>query len=249
MIIKNGSILITDVHYHKNFRDKYFIEFLDLIEKNLPTQIILMGDIFDLLFGGVEYTENQNRDIITRLNLIGNKIEIIYLEGNHDFNLKSLFPNLKIIPIEQQPCKFIFNNDYNIDEVFEKKIDIYLAHGDWNINGMFKYYRKIISNSKVLKILNYIDIIIDNMIIKNIELRQTKKNKCFKIKDFVYLINHRLQLLNLSNGMFLEGHFHQGNSFDFKELKYINLKSFACSKSYFIVKSKGHSLYLEEKSL
>ncbi len=240
MELLENAILIADVHYHKDFRESDFLKFLNIIEANTPSQIIFLGDIFDILFGEIKYTENKNRDIIFRLNQIGKKVQILYFEGNHDFNLKSLFHNIKIIDNYHQPFQLNFKNE-----------KIFLAHGDWGSCCSFKYsiYRKIINSSKILKFLNFFDMKIGNKIIKSLEISQIKKNKCYKIANFKDLIISKFKFLNLKNGIFLEGHYHQGESFDFEKFKYINLESFACSQSYFIVKSKGNSLYLAKKRL
>ncbi|EAH5875068.1 UDP-2,3-diacylglucosamine diphosphatase, partial [Campylobacter coli] len=46
-----------------------------------------MGDIFDLLIGEISATHEFAKPYIKLLEELALKMEIIYLEGNHDFNL------------------------------------------------------------------------------------------------------------------------------------------------------------------
>ena len=96
IILKEGAFVVSDAHY-SHLRPQ-LLDFLKAIHsKNLqPTQLIFMGDMFDTLFGGIPYTQIINKEAITLLNEISLEIELIYLEGNHDFNLKNIFPHAKI---------------------------------------------------------------------------------------------------------------------------------------------------------
>ena len=82
--IKEGAFVIADAHY-SHLRPKLLFLIKDIHSKKLEaTQLILMGDIFDALFGDVEYTLNVNAQMIKLINEISEFIEVIYLEGNHD---------------------------------------------------------------------------------------------------------------------------------------------------------------------
>lgn len=234
--LKNGAILISDVHYDLEYRKDNFEIFLSKIEKILPPQLLLLGDIFDLLFGGIKYTEKKNRDMILRLDNLGKKIEIIYFEGNHDFNLINIFSNIVIIPISKQP----FQMNY-----LDKKI--LFSHGDYSVKGIYFFYRRFIQNRLFIKMVNFIDSIIGNIIIKTIEQIQESKQKCYKIESFEKIIINRLK--NINSDFFIDGHYHQGITFSIKDISYINLSSFACNQSSFIVKSKQNSISLENISL
>jgi len=63
---------------------------IDSGELSTP-QLFLMGDNFDILFGGNEYVKrisDKTQETIDILNTISHKIDIYYFEGNHDFLLK-----------------------------------------------------------------------------------------------------------------------------------------------------------------
>ena len=62
-------------------------------------QLILMGDIFDLLIYEIKATHSFAKPYIKILEDISDKTEVLYLEGNHDFNLANFFFFLLIVKI------------------------------------------------------------------------------------------------------------------------------------------------------
>ncbi len=225
--LKEGAILISDIHFNQNRKE--FEEFLNLIEIKKPPQLLLLGDIFDLLVGQIDYTLKINKNIIEKLNKLSYEMEIIYFEGNHDFNLKEIFKNIKIISLKNQPTLFKF-----------KKFKLIFSHGDINIGFNYKVFSKIIRNRYILVVLNFVNgKLLKDKISKNIFNWLEKKSICKKFFNFEQFIFKRLSSFeNLSNIDFLvEAHFHQGIEFKYKNLVYINMPSFACEKSFFIIKS------------
>jgi UDP-2,3-diacylglucosamine hydrolase len=220
--IKQDSIFVSDSHY--NQKNKQFLFFLKQIEnkKIKTTQLFLMGDMIDFISGESRYFIKQNSAVIKLLNKLSNEIEIIYLEGNHDYNLKNLFPSIRVIKRENQPLYAKLNN---------KTVSI--SHGDNFINWKYDLYCKIIRNSIFLRFMNFIDI--NFFISKKIENALLKKNICHKIKDFNKLVEKRLE--NYSTDIVIEGHYHQGETFYIKEKKYINIPSLCCQEKYVIIKN------------
>ena len=94
--IKEGAIFVADSHF--NQKNIEFLQFLNKLEKEeiKTSQLFLMGDIIDFISSECKYFIKQNHEIIDILNNLSKKIEIIYLEGNHDYNLQELFSNIKI---------------------------------------------------------------------------------------------------------------------------------------------------------
>ncbi len=224
--LKDGAIFVADAHYQKGIREEFYHFLIDLNSDKLKTkQLILMGDMFDLLVGNVIYTIKQNRSIIELLNHLSNKISIIYLEGNHDFNLKEIFPNINIIPIEQQPI---------IIKYHTKKLA--LAHGDKFENATYKFYQKIIRDKIVLKFLNNLDEMLDYKISKEILKSQKDKKLCKKLNNFHLKAKQKLKFYDITHNRFdliCEGHYHIDESFAFEKTEYKIFSSFACDKSYF----------------
>jgi len=232
--ILEGAFIVSDAHYsHKR---PELLEFLkDIHSKKLrPSQLILMGDIFDALFGGVSYTQKTNLEAIKLLNEISLEIEVVYLEGNHDFNLKSIFPNIKLFSISQQPvtCRYV-----------DKKI--LLAHGDMKSGIAYRIYTALIRNRVLLYLLSLLDFILVHYILKRLDKYLSQKDDCKKMRGFEAFISKRLED-KYSCDYFIEGHFHQNSIIEFKDFIYINLGVFACNQRYFIVKSFKERELLQE---
>lgn len=223
--IKEGAFIVSDAHYSQ-IRPQ-FLDFLkDIDSKKLkPTQIILMGDIFDALFGEIPYTHKTNQEAINLLNKLSQKIEIIYLEGNHDFNLKNIFPNIRVYSLDVQPILCKYNG---------KKI--MLAHGDFATDIKYNVYTKIIRNTFVLRALKLVDSILSHSILNKLEEYLSKKNDCKEFEHFKEFISKRIEN-KYDVDYFIEGHYHQNKSINFEKLTYINLGAFACNQRFFIVKS------------
>lgn len=228
--IKEGAFLISDAHYsHKRPELLNFLK--DIQNKKLnPTQLILMGDIFDLLFNGVDRTIKKNQELVKILNDISEEIELIYLEGNHDFNLKNIFKKANVFKISQQPVECSING---------KKA--YLAHGDFSAPLGYKIYTSIIRNSIVLFVLNIINAVFNNIILNKLDLYLDKKDDCKEIKNFEEIIKKRLED-NFECEYFIEGHFHQNKHFKLKNFYYFNLGAFACNQRFFIVRFANKEL-------
>lgn len=233
--IKEGAFLLSDVHY--SHQRPHFLDFLQAIKKKQlqPSQLILMGDIFDALFGGIAKSYEPNQEAITLLNELSLEIEVLYLEGNHDFNLAKIFPHAMVVPLQKQPMACRYE---------EKKI--LLAHGDFASGIGYKIYTKLIRNSIVLGILNCINFLGNNVILKKLDAYLCKKDDCKEIENFEQIVRKRLENI-MACDYFIEGHFHQNRRFFLKDFTYSNLGAFACNQRYFVVKSSQEVELLEEK--
>ena len=233
--IKEGAFLVSDAHFSES--RPQLLDFLKSIQTNelQPTQLIFMGDIFDALFGEVPRTHFVNQEIIEIINNISLKIEVIYLEGNHDFNLNKVFPNSKVFSIQKQPL---------LCEYEGKKV--YLAHGDFVGTDLYKIYTALIRSHIVLFMLNIINKVFNNIILNKLDDYLSKKDDCTNINNFESIIKNRLD--NRFNcEYFIEGHFHQNKFIKFDKFNYFNLAAFACNQRYFIVKSANEELFVEKQ--
>lgn len=233
--IKEGAIVVADAHYsHKR---PHLLEFLKdiYLKKIFSSQLILMGDIFDALFGEIPQTHIINQEAISLINEISLDTEVIYLEGNHDFNLTTIFPKAKVFPISSQPVECQMDG---------KKV--LLSHGDIESDLGYKIYTTVIRSSCVLYLLRAIDSLSNHYILKKLDLYLGKKNDC---KEFVGLEKFMAKRLEgkYSCDYFVEGHFHQNKTVRLKDFFYINLGAFACNQRYFIVKFKDGMPFLQEK--
>jgi len=234
--LKEGAVIISDAHF--SHQRPELLRLIKKIEsKKLQTpQLILMGDVFDALFGQVPHTHKINSQMISLLNALSKDIELIYLEGNHDFNLIKLFPKAKVCSLAMQPLICTYKN---------KKIA--LAHGDFDVSTGYLRYTKIIRNPFILLILSFIDKIGNHFILKRLDTHLAKKDDCKEFLGFKKFIQNRT-LEEYNCDYFIEGHYHQNNLYHFSKYTYINLAAFACNQRYFIVKSsKDKELLIEEK--
>ena len=219
--IQNGAIFVADSHYNQKNRE--FLTFLEKLENKeiVTTQLFLMGDMIDFISGESRYFIKQNIAVINLLNKLSQSIEIIYLEGNHDYNLKTIFPNINVIKRENQPLLAKFE---------EKSVSI--SHGDNFINWKYDLYCKFIRNTIFLKFMNFIDV--NFFISKKIEDALVKKNICHKMKNFEEIVSKRVK--NYNSDIIIEGHYHQGDIYNFDNKKYINIPSLCCQKKYLVIK-------------
>jgi UDP-2,3-diacylglucosamine hydrolase len=234
--LKAGAILVADSHYAP-WRTE-FIDFLRVLENGelYTTQLILMGDNCDLLFGPISETVQLNQEIVTLLNRVSKHIEIIYLEGNHDFRLVSLFPNITVIARNQQPLMMNYGSQI-----------IALLHGDVGGSVGYEVYTALIRNRPILYALNCINSFLGGAIIKWLSGDMQRKNHCKKIENFE-LIAHRHHQSNWIDecDIVIEGHYHQNKSFDYDSYRYINLGAFACNERIYVVKSLQDRFILDE---
>ncbi|WP_428738007.1 UDP-2,3-diacylglucosamine diphosphatase [Sulfurimonas sp.] len=233
--IKEGAFVIADAHYCKE--RPQLLELIKAIhsKKLQPPQLFLMGDIFDALFGSIEHTYKDNMEMIKLLQEIAQTMEVIYFEGNHDFNLKAVFNNIQIFTIKQQPVLCSFE---------DKKI--YLAHGDFDAPLGYQIYTSFIRNPLMLKILKPLDNLFNHFILNFVDNHLKKKEDCKELDWFDDFIKNRFQN-KYECDFFLEGHFHQNKLLKLEKMSYINLGAFACNQRYFIVKSLHNNTILEEK--
>jgi len=232
--IKEGALIISDAHFSL-LRPELLALIEEIYFKRVKTtQLILMGDIFDSLFGSIKYTYKNNQKIIDMLNEIALNVEVIYLEGNHDFNLKKVFRNMKIFTIYQQPVLCSYE---------DKKI--YLAHGDFDGAFGYKVYTYLIRLPLILFFLRIIDNLSKHSILNFVDNHLGKKDDCNEFTGFKDFIKRRIEE-KYSCDYFIEGHYHQNKQIGFKKFIYINLGAFACNQRYFTVEfSKSKELLKE----
>lgn len=217
-----GAIILGDAHY--SFKHREFLDFLQAIrsQKIQTPQLILMGDLFDLLFGGIDKTVERNREVVDLINTLSDNIEIIYLEGNHDFNLGEIFPGVKLFPIEQQPVACEYRGK-----------PVALAHGDFDGPLGYRLYTAVIRNPFVLRSLSVINGLGRQFILNGLDAKLARKDDCQEMYTFEKYVRAHLRKEDLkAYTLFVEGHHHQDTSFDIDGCRYVNLPAFACGAGY-----------------
>jgi len=224
--IKEHALFIADVHYPHHSE-----EFLTLL-KNIRNhsiqtpQLFLMGDIFDLLFGYNNYIQTFSQEAIEHIQELSKTVEVIYLEGNHDFCLKEIFPNVKVYSREEQPIHYKLKNQ-----------DLYLSHGDLYETGFgYNLYTKLLRNKTTLTLLKPFE----KQIINHRMEKLKAKKICAKFinyqKRFDAIRSHYPK-----DALIIEGHFHQAVVHE----NYISLPSLACQGEVGVIKN-GKVLFKKE---
>ena len=182
IVVKSSAIFIADSHENEN-RENFWHFLCALKSGEIKTpQLFLMGDMFDFLASECEFFVKFYERYVRAIDELGEKMEIYYFEGNHDFNLAPLFKNVKAYPIGAQPVKF----------ASECGQSVLIAHG--------------------------------------VEAKMRRYNAFYEA-DVV-----------------IEGHYHQGEQYTIGKQKYINISSFACEQSYFVVEY-GQNIKFARKSV
>jgi len=223
--IKEGSLFVADAHYPHH--GDTFLTLLQKIEsKELkPSQLFLMGDIFDLLFGYNTYIQTFSKPAIELLQKLSSELEIIYLEGNHDFCLKELFPNISVYSRKEQPVHYRLGKE-----------DVYLAHGDkYTAGAIFNLYSTLLRTKSTLTLL----IPFEKQIIDHRMERLKVKNICGDFKGYKKRFD-AIRSHYPKDALIIEGHFHQA----LQHKNYISLPSLACQGEVAIV-NKGKIEFIE----
>ncbi len=244
--LQNKAIFIADAH--ENSKRKGFWEFLQALKSGeiSTPQLILMGDIFDLLVGEISATYLFAKPYIALLEELAAKIEIIYLEGNHDFNLACFFKKVKIVNLKNQPLKVKLHKSKGKNDNFNDSYML-LAHGDIFLSPFLQFFLKSLRNHYLLTFLNFLNRITFNSISNKILKNQNKKNLFYKIENFENLARKRYEKYKNLGSWVCEGHYHQNLILNEKGIKYFNFGSFANKRSFFIVQSQQEIKFLEQK--
>ena len=235
--IKTGAVIVSDAHYSpvRPWLDGFL---RDIETGRIPaTQLILLGDIFDLLIGPLPWTVAQNREVIDRINRISGKIPVLYFEGNHDFLLRPLFPQVGLFPIEEQP----------VLAVGAEGSCWRIAHGDYKADWCHRVYTGLIRHPVLVRLLHVCTLnVINNWLLKRVQKQLDRKKICREFDDFEGYIHRKLSTV-FADGIYLEGHYHQDRQFRVNDGEYINAPGFACNKSYLVVTLSNAKVFLQRQ--
>ncbi|WP_260321643.1 UDP-2,3-diacylglucosamine hydrolase [Helicobacter gastrofelis] len=197
--------------------------FLEQLLAKPPSQLFLMGDIFQILVGSVAYTHPL--DVLEQIESLSRQIPVFYFEGNHDFGLQSL-PQLKnttIYPRNAQPVAFSCQDKF-----------YHLMHGDLFLGFGYGLYIRLLSSRLALKILGFLAHIKPLYTAISTPIYAKKiKNFSQSGLDFTRFAKTRLVCCTKNSTQplwgVIEGHFHIGCIYQKSQL-YVALPSFYCTK-------------------
>ena len=216
-IIKEHALFIADAHYPHH--GDAFLTLLKRLEKNpkKPPQLFLMGDIFDLLFGYNDYIQTFSKEAIASLQRLSQTVEIIYLEGNHDFCLEKIFPHIKVHSRKEQPLHYQLNGQ-----------DVYLSHGDKYQTGLgYDLYSRLLRDKTTLTLLRPFEKWIINHRMEKLKSKKICGEFTNYAKRFDAIRSHYP-----NDSLIIEGHFHQ----DRQHKNYLSLPSLACQGKIGVVR-------------
>lgn len=219
--IKKGAIFIADSHT-QNGRESLIFALEKLLDSP-PSQIFFMGDISNILVGNLKSSVESNCDLIRAISAISAKCEVFYFEGNHDFNLARILPNVKVISRKNQPLLARFGDKTAL-----------LAHGDIFCGIKYEIYIRFLTSKIMARILNVLDFISCGRIYRITEkIVQSKKLRFLEDESTIrailkkrvqayqkYLDSHKLRV-----NLIIEGHFHLGK-IEHGNFTYIALPAF-----------------------
>ena len=223
--LKENALFIADAHY-PHHGEKLLTLLQDIQNNKIQTsQLFLMGDIFDLLFGHNEYIQTFSHKAIKLLQELSMNLEIIYLEGNHDFCLKEVFPHIKVYKREEQPIHYQLN-----------KQDVFLSHGDKYETGFgYNVYCKLLRSKFLLIGLRPFE---KQIINHRMEKLKTKKI-CGDFKGYQKRFD-AIRSHYPKDALIIEGHFHQSLIHE----NYVSLPSLACQGKVGVVENGKISFIL-----
>ena len=240
IVVKSSAIFIADSHENEN-RENFWHFLCALKSGEIKTpQLFLMGDMFDFLAGECEFFVKFYERYVRAIDELGEEMEIYYFEGNHDFNLARLFKNVKAYPIGAQPVKF--TSEYGQS--------VLIAHGDIFLPFVAKYALRFLRVKIFLKTMNFFDKFLNFRLSKQILNKLKRKILDYKIPNFKNLAEAKMRRYNAfyEADIIIEGHYHQGEQYTIGKQKYINVPSFACEQSYFVVEY-GQNIKFARKSV
>lgn len=208
--ISNDAIFIADSHTQccsQNRRDSLVLSLEKMLDSP-PSQVFLLGDISHILVGNLKSSIESNKTLLRAIDSLTQKAQIIYFEGNHDFNLEGIMPSVMKIPRKNQPLLAKFGDKTAL-----------IAHGDIFLDKKYEIYIKILSAKVSAKILNALDCATFGWLYGKIEKKvQSKKIRLLSDEDAICaLVKKRIQSYenyiareNLRVDLVIEGHFHLG---------------------------------------
>ena len=225
--INSDALILSDSHSQYNRME--LIKVLQNLNP-IPSQIILLGDILNLLIGSIKSSIKQNQDALQVLEELSKKTKILYLEGNHDFNLSPILKNAMKIQRGVQPIICRFKCKY-----------LLLAHGDIFLSKKYEIYAKVLRSYLLTLMLKIIDFLsfgrVYNYIAKKVQNKTIKiPNKSqidSVIQKRIIAYEKYMQKKNIKVDYVIEGHFHMKKRKKTKDFLYIAMPPYLYDKKIY----------------
>lgn len=211
-----------------------FISFLKTLQPG--DKLFLMGDLFDLLLDCDDVSYSYYEDVFKALEEAAqNNIELVFLEGNHDFMLGKYF---------KEKLKATVYKDFLGLDVDNKKI--FLTHGDLSDDSIRYRFWRLVARSFIIKFLK---IILGNKLSFKIGRSFSKSSRTYNNERADAI--EKLQIVWAKTliaedfDVVIMGHTHRSAFCELKSMNkegsekqglYINTGSFTSEKTYALLK-------------
>lgn len=207
--VQGRIIILSDLHLWGP-EDPLYRALIRFMKETLKPgdNFIILGDLFDIFIGYKSVFWDKFKDLLElfrTLSQVG--INIIYLEGNHDFLLSNVFKNCNNIEI--MDSDFILNWDNR---------KFYLCHGDRiNPNDIkYKVFRFLIRNSLSQVLIDLIPgMLIDN-IGRSMSHASRKYSACADDETVQLFRNFACEKISHGYDFVIAGHSHYKDDIRFK---------------------------------
>lgn len=236
--LQKGAVFIADAHCAPYRQD--LISLLKYLDCHLPPQLVLMGDMFDVLVGSHKASLDMNAEAVELICTLSQKTELFYFEGNHDYGLKPIFPHAHVFSRNEQPVVMAYEG---------KRVA--LSHGDVMIGQAHELYMRTICNQSVIKAIIFLNGILQGRIWKKLNGWLERKKICYPFEGFETLAQRRIAACQSCGDfdLLIEGHYHQDRSFAQDGWLYCNLGAHACNQSYYVLESTTNETVLQKAIL
>lgn len=199
----NTEIVIASDLHLRNPNDSNYqlaINSLNQVIEAKPKYLVLLGDVFDFYLGSKPYFAHKHQTFITAIEAVSSAgIEVVFIEGNHEFHLSD---------VQWQGISVPSETSYIITT--QKGLRIKFCHGDLiNAPKSYLWFRKLIKSSVIKFLVKFIP----SKLLDSYALMQSKISRA---SDVYRTLNHEALLKDAKSwlrtspeataGVF--GHFH-----------------------------------------
>lgn len=237
-------LVLSDLHLSPDTADRNQ-RFLRFLEQSLAdgSEVLLLGDIFDLWFGGDSLTFPFQQAIILQMKRIAALgLKMVYVEGNRDFYIKrytsSLFQSVSSKSYRRQ-----WGNRM-----------LHVEHGDWiNVDDKpYRFFRTITKNKVAEFTFNHLP---SSFLLKQAErLEKKMRNTNLKYKaNYPEARCRQFVSRTAQEGadVIVVGHFHEEKSWEINEhgktVLFFNLPGWESGFRYLVVPDSGEKPYFKEE--
>ncbi|MEZ4814468.1 MAG: metallophosphoesterase [Bdellovibrionota bacterium] len=220
-------LVLSDLHLGEQSRDSRYIQFLQVLKTFINSDIqelLLMGDVFDILIGNKKFWKKIHPDFFEALNVAKSQNkQVTWVQGNHDFLLSDLVKPYNVKCIE------------NHEILTRENIVISVSHGDLadSSNKLHLLWRSFL-NSKLLQLFVFlVPELLAEKLFYPLTLKLSKTSRHFsKNKEYIdrattIFRKHAQDLQKQYNAdLILLGHSHIFDDFNLQnDARYLNIAS------------------------